>query len=1443
MAQSLFPCFFPSPLPSLPCLFTPAPLHEDPQQFDQEEQPPSPAPLAPPAPVVPSPAPPRCSPFKPHLPTLHRLIALHQRENRHLQFLLRVAHKQALRHKRRKLHPQPLFSKFCSFISRGRKHLSAFFIKFFSQAKAAVVAVHDALTSISFPPWHPPWPPDCCTSAKLHLEHCFPSLFPKHVLQCNATIFSFNNAEEEPGPARFDTDSIPVGADVCATATVSQHKHLFTNLQPVDGIFLKGVGGRIHVAAKGTLNLPLEDDEGEIHTFQIKDSFLVPDLPMTLLCPQQWAKQREEQFGLEDGAQFITKGNFSKFQWNNLNHTITVPMDLASNLPILNTAPSFQRAAHLIANPAALVSDDEDDGDDDEDTVVTTNQGSTAFPFKTKDRNPITVNDPVLPQDQADFLLLHEKLGHTPFPVLQKMSKCGLIPHKFQRCSIPVCASCQQGKQHKRPWRTRGSKPSPIGGKTIHAPGDCVSVDQLKSSTPGLIGQVKGWLTRERHHTATVFVDHHSDLTFVHVTPSDTSEETVEAKEAFERFAASFDVTIKHYHADNGRFADKLFREHVTEKGQTISFCGVGAHHQNGKVEKRIRDIVEQARTMLLHASHRWPKVVTANLWPFALHHAVKLRNSLAAEGATPISKFSKSSVKDNLFWRHQHTFGCPAFVLEAPLQGSMGGKRKWSDRSRVGVFLGHSSQHSQTVALVLNPKTGHVSPQFHVVFDDKFDTVKQGIDVESKWQEKADLADQVSDTFNVDIPHPKFTSPWITSKANPLASSPSPSTTQMAPPTPPSTSSPTPNIVEDVSAPPPAAPPQGSPGNPIPSPSPAPPTQQGTDHSKQQGNQEPRRSKRLQQPRRSPRFATTTAPHPLLLKAHFVRAGVITDFADGTINHIHPLIHAFAATKGDPDTMHLSEARRQPDWHKFKQGMNKEVNDFTERQHWELVPATVIDELKAKGIKFDIIQAVWSFKRKRTPSGELIKHKSRLCAHGGQQTSNTFWETFSPVVQWSTLRTILTLSIIQGWKARSIDFVLAYPQADLKANIFMRIPFGFKVDTPGKWLLKLTKNVYGLSDAGRTWALHLRQGLIDRGFKQSQVDPCVFFKGNLVLVIYVDDVIAFCPDDKPIDDFIQSMQEDKPRRFILEDQGPLKDYLGLEIVHKGDQVHITQAHLINKILNTANLSGDKVKTHATPAADILHKFPDSSEVPPDEAPFDYRSLIGQLNYLAATTRPDITFAVHQCAKFCSNPKLQHFAAAKRIARCLHGTRDKGLILNKTDTLIECFADADFAGAWDKDNPDDPTNCKSRTGFIIKFANCPIQWSSKQQELIALSTVEAEYIALSQATRQVLFILHLLEELKQHCIDFELPQTKIFAKCFEDNAGCVELAHTPKLRPRTKHIAVKFHHFLSYVKTRENPDGILHLQWIPTHQQQADIFTKPLAPQLFTDLRKLISGW
>ena len=197
--------------------------------------------------------------------------------------------------------------------------------------------------------------------------------------------------------------------------------------------------------------------------------------------------------------------------------------------------------------------------------------------------------------------------------------------------------------------------------------------------------------------------------------------------------------------------------------------------------------------------------------------------------------------------------------------------------------------------------------------------------------------------------------------------------------------------------------------------------------------------------------------------------------------------------------------------------------------------------------------------------------------------------------------------------------------------------------------------------------------------------------------------------------------------------RGELKDYLGIEIVRhpakskdEHDTIHITQKHLINKIIQAAKLDQECVNAPPTPSSGLLLKHSSTPEVSPKDAPFNYRSVLGQLNYLAGTTRPDIAFSVNQCARYCNNPRLAHYTAIKRIVRYLVGTKDKGLILpTKVDPTLECYADADFAGNWDKTDPADAENVKSRSGYVLKFAGCPIHWASKLQDLIALSAAHA----------------------------------------------------------------------------------------------------------------------
>ena len=220
-------------------------------------------------------------------------------------------------------------------------------------------------------------------------------------------------------------------------------------------------------------------------------------------------------------------------------------------------------------------------------------------------------------------------------------------------------------------------------------------------------------------------MDHATDFTYAHLMRELTLEETLLAKKAFEKLVAQRGKSVKRYHADNGRYADKGFLEDINSKDQTITFCGVGAHHQNGIVERRIRLITEISRTLLLHAQRHWPEYITTMLWPFAVKAAVDRLNNLTMDlnGQTPASRFY--GTEKGVDVKEYHPFGCPVFVLDAALQSGQIGPPKWEPRSRVGIYLGRSPMHAGSVSLVLNPQTGHVSPQYHVVFDDTFGTVE----------------------------------------------------------------------------------------------------------------------------------------------------------------------------------------------------------------------------------------------------------------------------------------------------------------------------------------------------------------------------------------------------------------------------------------------------------------------------------------------------------------------------------------------------------------------------------------------------------------------------------------------------------------------------------------------------------------------------------------------
>jgi hypothetical protein len=174
----------------------------------------------------------------------------------------------------------------------------------------------------------------------------------------------------------------------------------------------------------------------------------------------------------------------------------------------------------------------------------------------------------------------------------------------------------------------------------------------------------------------------------------------------------------------------------------------------------------------------------------------------------------------------------------------------------------------------------------------------------------------------------------------------------------------------------------------------------------------------------------------------------------------------AFSATS-DPDTMYWHQAMQEPDKAEFIKAAVSEVKSHVDNQHFTLMCR---DELP-KQIR--VLAAVWSMKRKRRILTRAIyKWKARLNCHGGQQEHGiNFWETYSPVVNWYAIRLFLIILILKGWESRQIDFVLAFPQANVECNIYMEVPAGFNLKQKKKdFCLKLQKNIYGTTQAGRVW-------------------------------------------------------------------------------------------------------------------------------------------------------------------------------------------------------------------------------------------------------------------------------------------------------------------------------------------------------------------------------------
>ncbi|GJV53620.1 retrovirus-related pol polyprotein from transposon TNT 1-94 [Tanacetum coccineum] len=439
---------------------------------------------------------------------------------------------------------------------------------------------------------------------------------------------------------------------------------------------------------------------------------------------------------------------------------------------------------------------------------------------------------------------------------------------------------------------------------------------------------------------------------------------------------------------------------------------------------------------------------------------------------------------------------------------------------------------------------------------------------------------------------------------------------------------------------------------------------------------------------------------------------------------------------------------------------------------------------------------------------GDVLKNKARLVAKGYRQEEGIdFEESFAPVARIEAIRIFIANAATKNMIIYQMDVKTAFLNGDLQEEVFVSQPEGFEDQENPTHVYRLKKALYGLKQAPRAWYDTLSKFLMANNFFKGAVDPTLFTRKSgkhiLLVQIYVDDIIFASTDLNACNIFSKEMSS----KFQMSMMGQMSFFLGLQVSQSPGGIFINQAKYALETLKKYGMDlSDPVDT---PMVDRLKLDEDLMGTPVDQTRF--RGMVGSLMYLTAS-RPDLVFAVCMCARYQAKPTKKHFEAIKRVFRYLKGTIHMGLWYPKDNAMsLTAYADADHAGCQD--------SRRSTSGSAQFLGDRLVSWSSKKQRSTAISTTEAEYIAMSGCCAQILWMR---SQLKDYGFDFN----KIPLYC--DNKSAIALCCNNVQHSRSKHIDIRHHFIREQVENR-----VVELYFVETNYQLADILTKALPRERF----------
>ena len=489
---------------------------------------------------------------------------------------------------------------------------------------------------------------------------------------------------------------------------------------------------------------------------------------------------------------------------------------------------------------------------------------------------------------------------------------------------------------------------------------------------------------------------------------------------------------------------------------------------------------------------------------------------------------------------------------------------------------------------------------------------------------------------------------------------------------------------------------------------------------------------------------------------------------------------------------------------------MNQEMESIYSNSVWELIDLP--EGFRPIGNK-------WIYKRKKGPDGKVETFKARLVAKGYTQKEGVdYEETFSPVAMLKSIRILLSMAASLDYEIWQMDVKTAFLNGNLDEEIYMSQPEGFQEKDQEQKVCRLLKSIYGLKQASRSWNIRFDETIKSFGFHQSVDEACVYKlikeKHVVFLVLYVDDILLMGDNVK----LLTEVKDWLATQFKMKDLGNANYVLGIQILRdrKNRVLALSQATYIDKVLTRFSMQNSKKGLMPTRHGIILSKkeCPSTPQEIEDMRHVPYASAVGSLMYAMLCTRPDICYAVGVVSRFQSNPGLNHWIAVKHILKYLRRTRDYMLVYSGDDLKIQGYTDSDFQG--DRDSR------KSTSGSVFTLGGAAVVWRSVKQSSIADSTMEAEYIAASEAAKEAVWLKNFLSDLEV------VPNMDKPITLYCDNSGAVANSREPRSHKRGKHIERKYHLIREIVNR-----GDVTVTKIPTLDNLADPFTKTLSEKLF----------